>query len=140
MSGIWNAGASWGLLFVRLGVGLVFLFHGYPKMTGRWADGKGSRESLKKSLKRLGLPQPHYLAIVVGTIEFCGGLMVMAGLATRLVSLFLVIIMLVASTRNFVEKGFLGGADFPFSLLMTLVGLILLGSGSISADALLFGP
>ncbi len=45
MSEVWSAGASWGLLFVRIGVGLVFLFHGYPKMTGRWADGKGSRKA-----------------------------------------------------------------------------------------------
>lgn len=116
-----------GIFLIRLGVGLVFIVHGYPKMTGRGFTSKGSRESLTKSLQRLGLPLPHYLAIVVGICEFFGGIMLVAGMAVRVAASLLAIIMLVAATRNFVEKGFLGGADFPFSLLLTLLGLALIG-------------
>jgi len=138
MNGFWGIENGWGLLLIRIGVGLVFIFHGYPKMTGRWGDCKGSRESVKKSIRKLGLPFPHQLAILVGAIEFFGGMLLLVGLGTRLVALAVAIIMLVASGRNYAEKGFLGGADMPFSLFMTLLGLFLLGGGAISIDAIFF--
>ena len=138
MNGVWGIGSAWGLLLIRIGVGLVFIFHGYPKMTGQWGDCKGSRESVKKSILKLGLPFPHQLAILVGATEYYGGMLLMAGLGTRFVALAIAAVMLVASGRNYAEKGFLGGADMPFSLLMTLLGLAVLGSGSISLDALLW--
>ena len=140
MNGVWGIGDGWGLLLIRIGVGLVFIFHGYPKMTGRWGDCKGSRESVKKSIRSLGLPFPHQLAILVGATEYFGGMLLLVGLCTRFVALGIAVIMLVASGRNYVGKGFLGGADMPFSLFMTLLGLFLLGSGSISLDALFFRP
>lgn len=137
MSGILEGGTNWGVLFLRLGAGLVFLAHGYPKLSGRGGDFKGSRESLTQSIHRLGLSFPYYLAIVVGAIEFFGGLMLLLGLWTRWAAIALAVIMVVASGRNFVQKGFLHSADFPFSLLTGLLALILLGSGSISLDSLL---
>lgn len=133
-------GANWGLLFIRLGLGLVFLIHGYPKMSGRWGNVKGSRDSLAKSISRLRLPCPYYLAILVGTIEFLGGGMLILGFWTRWAAMVLVVIMLVASGRNLAEKGFIGSADFPFCLFTTLLGLIFLGSGPISLDGLVWGP
>jgi putative oxidoreductase len=138
MNGIWGIGEGWGLLLIRIGVGLVFIFHGYPKMTGRWEGCKGSRESVKKSIRALGLPFPHQLAVLVGAIEYFGGMLLTVGFGTRFVALSIAVVMLVASGRNYAEKGFLGGADMPFSLFMTLLALFLLGSGSISLDALLF--
>ncbi|MFQ5682732.1 MAG: DoxX family protein [Candidatus Binatia bacterium] len=138
MNNILQIGENWGLLLIRIGLGVVFLVHGYPKMTGLWHDVKGSRQSLTKSIERLGLPFPFHLAILVGTIEFVGGGMLVLGLWARVAALGLVVIMLVATGRNFIQKGFIGSADFPFSILTTLLGLIFLGSGSISLDGLLF--
>ena len=138
MSPGWEAGANWGLFFLRLGLGLIFLTHGYPKMTGVKSGAKASREGLADSIRRLGLPFPVQFAIVIGTIQFFGGLMLLVGLGTRLVASLLAVIMLVAAARNFVEKQFLDSADFPFSLLTSLVALILLGGGALSLDWLLF--
>jgi putative oxidoreductase len=137
MNDIWQAGLDWGTLLIRLGLGVVFLVHGYPKMTGRWKDIKGSQESLSNSIRRLGLPFPRHMAVLVGTIEFFGGAMVLLGLWTRWAALGLVAVMLVASGRNIVQKGFMNSGDFPFSLLTTLLGLIFLGSGSFSLEWLL---
>jgi putative oxidoreductase len=134
---LWKEGAAWGVLCIRIGVGLVFIFHGYPKMTGRWGDCKGSRESVKNSIRRLGLPFPHHLAITVGVIEYFGGMLLILGLGTRFTALLIAEVMLVAGGRNFAEKGFLGGADMPLSLFMTLIGLCLLGGGAFSLDALI---
>jgi len=138
MSPGWEAGANWGLFFLRLGLGLIFLTHGYPKMTGVKSSAKASREGLADSIRRLGLPFPVQFAIVIGTIQFFGGLMLLVGLGTRLVASLLAVIMLVAAARNFVEKQFLDSADFPFSLLTSLVALSLLGGGALSLDWLLF--
>ena len=138
MSPGWEAWANWGLFFLRLGLGLIFLTHGYPKMTGVKSGAKASREGLADSIRRLGLPFPVQFAIVIGTIQFFGGLMLLVGLGTRLVASLLAVIMLVAAARNFVEKQFLDSADFPFSLLTSLVALILLGGGALSLDWLLF--
>jgi len=138
MSPGWEAGANWGLFFLRLGLGLIFLTHGYPKMTGVKSGAKASREGLADSIRRLGLPFPVQFAIVIGTTQFFGGWMLLLGLGTRLAAFLLAVIMLVAATRNFVEKQFLDSADFPFSLLTSLVALILLGGGALSLDWLLF--
>ena len=131
-------GTNWGLLFIRLGVGIVFLIHGYPKISNRWGDIKGSRQSLTESIRRLGFPFPYQFATLVGILEFFGGMLLVVGLGTRWAALGILPVMLVASGRNIIQKGFLDSGDFPFSLLMTLLGLILLGGGSISLDALLF--
>ena len=138
MSPGWEAGANWGLLILRLGVGLIFITHGYPKMAGKGTDPKVNRQGLENSIRRLGLPFPHEMAIVVGTIQFVGGLMLWLGLGTRLAAALLAVIMLVASARNFFEKQFLGSADWPFSLLTSLTALVFLGGGALSLDWFLF--
>lgn len=138
MNPLWEAGTNLGLLFLRLGPGLIFVTHGYPKMTGVKSSAKASREGLTDSIRRLGLPFPRQTAIVIGTIQFFGGLMLLVGLGTRWAASAIAVIMLVAATRNFVEKQFLDSADFPFSLLTSLVALILLGGGAISLDRLFF--
>lgn len=136
-----SVSASLGLLILRLGTGLVCIVHGYPKMTGRGGQEKAGREHLTQSIARMGLPFPHILAIVVGTVEFFGGLFLALGLATRWTALVVAFVMLVASARNFFQKQFLGSADFPFSLLVATLALALLGAGALSLDYLFFaGP
>jgi uncharacterized membrane protein YphA (DoxX/SURF4 family) len=115
------------------------MVHGYPKMTGLGSQEKASRAHLTVSIQRLGLPFPHFLAIVVGTIEFVGGILVTIGLLTKLAAFALAFVLLVATVRNFVQKQFLGSADFPFSVLVASLTLMLIGAGAISLDSLIFG-
>ena len=139
MTPLWEMGANWGLFFLRLGLGLIFVTHGYPKMTGIESGAKASREGLTNSIRRLGLPFPHQLAIVIGTIQFLGGWMLLLGWGTRWAASVLAVIMLAASTRNFVKKQFVDSADFPFSLLTSLIALSLLGGGAFSLERFLSG-
>lgn len=129
---------SIALFILRVGTGLIFIPHGYPKMTGRGNQEKHGRASLTQSIARLGFPFPYALAIVVGTIEFIGGLMLIVGLLTQWVSLALAFVMVVAAARNFFQNSFVGSADFPFSLLVATLALALLGSGTLSFDRVLF--
>ena len=138
MSDIFTA-ASIALLILRVGTGIVFIPHGYPKMSGCGDQEKHSRASLTKSIAALGLPFPYALAIVVGTIEFVGGWMLIFGLLTQWVAVAEAFVMLVAAGRNFSQKSFVGSADFPFALLVAMIAVALLGGGALSLDHILFG-
>jgi putative oxidoreductase len=130
---------SLALLILRVGTGVIFIPHGYPKMSGRGNQEKHSRASLTQSIARLGLPFPYAMAIVVGTIEFVGGFMLIVGLLTSWAALAEGFVMLVAAGRNFSQKSFVGSADFPFSLLVAMLALALLGGGAWSLDHALLG-
>jgi putative oxidoreductase len=130
---------SLALLILRVGTGIIFIPHGYPKMSGRGNQEKHGRGSLTQSIARLGLPFPYAFAILVGTIEFIGGCMLILGLLTQWVALAEAVVMLVATGRNFFQKSFVGSADFPFALLVAMLALALLGGGALSLDQVLFG-
>jgi putative oxidoreductase len=122
------------LLILRVGTGLIFIPHGYPKMTGGGGDKKGGYAHLTQSLAQMGLPFPSAFATLVGVIEFFGGVMLVLGLQTQLAALALVFVMLVATGRVLAQRGFVGEADFPFSLLVATLALALLGGGTISVE------
>ena len=136
MSDPFNA-ADLALLILRVGTGVIFIPHGYPKMTGRGNQGIHGRKHLTQSINQLGFPFPQVFAIVVGAIEFFGGLLLIVGLQTQWAALALASVMLVASGRMLKQKGFVGCADFPFSLLVATLALALLGSGTASVDHVL---
>jgi len=50
------------------------------------------------------------------------------GLQSQWATLALASVMLRAAGRNLVQKGFVGSADFPFSLMVAPLALTLLGS------------
>jgi putative oxidoreductase len=133
MSDLFNS-TDLALLILRVGSGLIFIPHGYPKMTGGGGDEKGGHAHLTQSLAQMGLPLPYAFAALVGAIEFFGGLLLILGLQTQWASLALVFVMLVATGRVLVQRGFVGNADFPFSLLVATLALALLGGGTLSVE------
>ena len=133
MSDPFNA-ADLALLILRVGTGVIFIPHGYPKMTGRGGDEKGGQAHLTQSLAQMGLPFPHAFAALVGAIEFFGGLLLIIGLQTQWAAIALAFVMLVATGRVLVQRGFVGNADFPFSLLVATLALALLGGGAVSLE------
>ena len=136
MSDLFNP-TDLALLILRVGTGVIFIPHGYPKMTGRGGDKKGGQAHLTQSLAQMGLPFPSAFATLVGVVEFFGGVMLVFGLQTQLAALALVFVMLVATGRVLVQRGFVGEADFPFSLLVAVLALTLLGGGAVSLDQML---
>lgn len=133
MSDLFNA-TELALFILRVGTGVIFIPHGYPKMTGGGGDEKGGRAHLTQSLAQIGLPFPYAFAVLVGAIEFFGGLLLILGLQTQWASLALAFVMLVATGRVLVQRGFVSNADFPFSLLVATLALALLGGGTISVE------
>jgi putative oxidoreductase len=133
MSDLFNS-TDLALLILRVGSGLIFIPHGYPKMTGGGGDEKGGHAHLTQSLAQMGLPFPYAFAALVGAIEFFGGLLLIIGLQTQWASLALAFVMLVATGRVLMQRGFVSNADFPFSLLVATLALALLGGGTVSLE------
>lgn len=124
-------------ILIRLMVGAVFLSEGIQKFL--FADTLGAGRFAK-----IGLPLPDFLGSFVGSFEIVCGTMVLTGLMTRLASIPLIVIMLVAIATTKAEiiadKGFwemMHGSRTDWAMLLGSVFLLIKGSGSWSLDKLL---
>jgi putative oxidoreductase len=110
--------------------------------------GSGKIENFANTVSffsELGIPMPEANAFFVSRLEFWGGLLLLVGLATRLVALGLastmVVALLTADRASFVEA-LRGTGDavltdvVPFVYLLFLGWLVLAGPGVVSLDAL----
>jgi putative oxidoreductase len=118
-----------GPLLARIAVGVVFAGTGWGKLHGL--------EDVTRFFTELGLPAPHFQAILVGTTEFAGGLLVLFGLATRFASLPLACTMVVAiltAKRADIDgvRTLLGFDEFLY--LVIFAWLALQGAGRASLD------
>lgn len=122
--------AKYGPFVLRVVVGTIFAVHGYQKLS-LGAAGVGG------FLGSLGVPAPLFFAYVVTYLEFLGGIALVLGFLTRLVSVLLTINMLVALFLVHLPKGFYvngGGYEFVLSLLAATAALCLTGGGAWSLD------
>jgi putative oxidoreductase len=88
----------------------------------------------------MGLPAPYVQAYLATFTECAGIILLILGLGTRIISIPLIIVMLVAIKTVHWENGFSAadnGFEIPFYYLLMLISLILTGSGKISVDYLL---
>ena len=123
---------DWGLLFLRIGLGVIFFAHGAQKVFG-WFDGPGLAGTVGM-MGKMGIPAP--LAYIASFTELLGGLGVLLGVLTRLASLGLAINMLVAIFLVHLPNGFFAdkkGFEYPFALLMMALALFAMGPGHLAA-------
>ena len=83
-------------LLIRLMVGVVFLSEGIQKFFFPALRGAGRFE-------KIGLPAPEFLGSFVGTFEILCGILVLMGFLTRLASIPLMIIMVVAVSTTKID-------------------------------------
>ena len=119
-------------LLVRLFVGYFFLESGWGKIH--------NLDSFAERFAGWGIPAPAFNAALSGWTEFLGGLLIVVGLFTRLVSIPLFINMLVATLAVKMKK--VGGLDDFVELDEPLYALAFLwlffsGPGKVSLDHLL---
>lgn len=123
--------ASWSTLFLRLGIGIIFLVHGVGKLlnVGPAALGIAGTANFFTSI---GIPAPLFFAGVVALVETVGGAAVLLGLFTRYAALILAVDMLTALLVFHLPKGFSilnGGYEFVLLLLLGCASLLLSGAG-----------
>jgi len=133
---------------IRLMVGGVFFFEGIQKFLYPEALGFGRFE-------KIGIAAPHLMGPFIGAVEITCGLLVLAGLATRLAAIPLLINISVAILSNKIpillghgfwtftlaklpQYGFLSlmhEARTDFSMVLGLCFLLSVGAGAWSLDA-----
>ncbi|MDR6967750.1 putative membrane protein YphA (DoxX/SURF4 family) [Flavobacterium arsenatis] len=129
-----NTDNSKTTILIRLMVGAVFLSEGIQKFLFTDTLGAGRFE-------KIGLPSPEFLGSFVGAFEIACGTLILLGLLTRLASIPLIIIMLVAITTTksevLAEKGFwemMHGSRTDWAMLLGSVFLLIKGGGYWSMD------
>ena len=126
----------WGILVLRVVVGLTFFMHGQQKLFDNGIDG------VEQFFASLGIPLPGLSAVVVTLVETVGGLALIIGLFTRLIAFLLAIDNLVATLVVHLENGFFispnsFGVELTLLLLAANIALILAGPGALAVDNLL---
>ena len=121
-------------ILIRLMVGAVFLSEGIQKFL--FADKLGAGRFTK-----IGLPNPDFLGPFVGGFEITCGTLILLGLLTRLASVPLIIIMLVAiattKAQLFTDNGFwsmLHDSRTDWAMLLGSIFLLIEGGGKWSVD------
>ncbi len=130
--------ADWGILALRLVLGLVFVGHGTQKAFG--AFGGPGLDGAAGFMASLGLKPAKFWAAVAAYGELLGGLLVIFGLLTPLGALLIVASMAVAIAKVHGPKGFWiqnGGYEYNLVLLVAALALAATGAGSLSLDHVL---
>ncbi len=126
------------LLILRITIATIFMAHGSQKLFS-WFGGYGL-EGTGQWMESIGLAPGYLMALLAGSGEFFGGLLLLFGLLTRASSLVLAITMFVAIFSVHFANGFFmsaNGYEFAFVLLGASVALTFSGAGRYSLDALL---
>jgi len=121
-----------GLLILRVALGLIFLTHGYPKLTR-------SAAALQTLFVQHGLPAK--LVYVSGVLETFGAVLLIVGVFARPAALLLAIEMGVAIIKVHSAHGIMAlhQYEFPLVLATACLALATVGAGTLSADHLLYG-
>jgi putative oxidoreductase len=121
-----NALQPVGLLILRLALGIIFIWHGYPKLT--------HPNGMYSVFVQHGLP--GYFVTVAGVLEVFGGGLIILGFLTRIAALLLAIEMAVAIWKAHSVGGYLAvhNYEFPLVLAAACFALATVGAGRVSAD------
>jgi putative oxidoreductase len=122
---------------VRIAAGLILVPHGAQKLFG-WFGGYGLEATGQFFAAKLGLPASF--ALLAGLIEFGGGLLLAAGLATRAAAALVTGLMAVAVVHVHLGAGFFwtsGGYEYPLLWGIVALSFAIRGGGRYSVDALI---
>lgn len=131
---ILSHGQSVSLFFARLAVAYGF----YEPAMMKWAD----IGSIAEWFSSMGLPFPTFNAYMAASTELLGVVLLTLGLFTRLISIPLMIVMIVAISTVHLSHGFSAGDngfEIPLYYMLFLAIFASLGAGKLSLDYLLFG-
>ena len=124
--GIFRKNMNLGLLILRMGIGGMFMFHGYGKLVGGpdvWARVGGA-------MANFGIDFiPAFWGLCAGLAEFGGGLCIMLGIFFQPVCMFLLFVMIVASTKHLTQGDGLKVASHAIEAAILFLSLIFIGPG-----------
>jgi putative oxidoreductase len=116
---------------------LVIAYGFYEPAMNKWAN----MDDIAAWFAMLGIPWPTLNAYMAATAELMGVVLLTLGLLTRLISLPLMVVMVVAITTVHWENGFAAGDngfEIPLYYLLFLLLFLAFGGGKFSLDYLIF--
>jgi len=138
---------AFGLVALRVALAIVFVAHGTNKLFGLWAGpgvGDGGLDVTAQYFAGVGLNPAFLLAVLAGIVETVGGLLIVAGYATKVATSLLIVEMCVAMWKVHWSNGFFlnwagavdrgPGLEFSVVVIGGLLCLLLGGPGEWSID------
>ncbi|MCX5668932.1 MAG: DoxX family protein [Candidatus Omnitrophica bacterium] len=124
---------NWGILVLRLGIGIMFMAHGLQMTLGLFG-GPGVK-GFSGMLSNLGFFPALFWSYVASYTVLIGGLLLIIGVQTRPAATLLFIFILTAGIKVHLSKGFFlsnGGIEYTFVIAAACLALVLLGAGKFS--------
>ncbi|MFC3577346.1 DoxX family protein [Streptomyces yaanensis] len=131
----WSSARDWGLLLIRLAVGLLMAGHGAQKLFGIFG-GQGLTDT-GKGFAALGYHPGKLFATIGGLSELLGGLGLAMGLLTPLAAAALIGVMInamvtVTSAHGLWETE--GGMEYSICIAVVALGIAATGPGRLAFD------
>jgi len=130
---------DFGLLLIRLVIGVLFIGHGAQKLFG-WFGGYGLKGT-GGWFESIGMKPGVTVALFAGLSELIGGLLLALGLLTPLAGLIIAGTMVIAIVKVHGPNGLWStsnGYEYNLTLLAVSIGIALIGPGQYALDAFLF--
>jgi putative oxidoreductase len=135
VAGLYEWGADMSYPLVRFFAGIILVPHGAQKLF-EWFG--GSQAGAAGFLNKVGVVPGEFWVIVLGGVEFFGGLLIAIGLLTRPAALGALIVMIVAIVAVNAGPGFFwnkGGYEYPLLWGIIFFAIFLKGGGKLSIDS-----
>jgi putative oxidoreductase len=123
--------------FALLAARLTLAYGFYDPAMKKWSD----IGNVAQWFESIGIPMPMLNAYMAATTELLGVILLTLGLLTRLISLPLMVVMVVAIFTVHIGNGFScgdNGFEIPFYYLLFLLIFLSHGPGKLSLDRYLF--
>lgn len=122
---------DFGLLILRLGMGVMYLFHGGPKILG----GPEKWEKIGSAMSFVGVHAfPAFWGFMAGFSEFVGGICLIFGVFFRPACILISITMAVAASMHLGKGEGLIVASHAIENGIVFISLLFIGPGKHSID------
>ena len=120
-----------GLLILRIGIGIIFIFHGLPKLLG----GVETWTQIGSAMSTIGINfAPAFWGFMAAFTEAVGGVFIILGLLHRPVALMLVFTMIIALLVHITGGDSFGIYSNALKGLIVFIALLITGPGKYSID------
>jgi putative oxidoreductase len=123
---------TYGLLLLRVFVGLAFFGHGTQKLFGWW--GGYGPQGTGGFFASMGYRSGVAMAVLAGLAEAGGGTLLALGLLTPLACAAIAIVMLNAIFSVTLKRAFMLGSELELTYLVIAISLAAIGPGRFSLD------
>lgn len=121
-----NKSCNIGLLLMRIGLGVMFMIHGFPKISG----GPALWERVGQAMGTVGISFfPVFWGLAAALSEFLGGFLLITGIFFRPACGFLAFTMTIATVMLTSQKAGFVSISHPGELLIVFLGLLCIGPG-----------